>query len=118
MVDKAILDDLRSRSAQRVKDSEDFQKAEKKIARYMQLKEHKTVNLNEQKFLAERAEMNTEQEEDDQFKQLDDPNRPVVKRDYYFNEALAIAQDYLQLNKRLATTGGVVSGRHAVNPGQ
>jgi hypothetical protein len=62
--------------------------------------------------------MNTEQEEDDQFKQLDDPNRPVVKRDYYFNEALAIAQDYLELNKRLAANNGVVSGRRPANPGQ
>jgi carboxyl-terminal processing protease len=118
MVDKPTVEELRSRSAQRVKESEDFQKAEKKIARYLQLKEKKTVNLNQQKFLAERAEMNTEQEEDDQFKQLDDPNRPVVKRDYYFNEALAIAQDYLELNKRLAANNGVVSGRRPANPGQ
>ncbi len=117
MVDKALVDELRERSAQRVKQSEEFQKAEKKIAHYLQLKEHKSVNLNEQKFLAERAEMNTEQEEDEQFKQLDDPNRPVVKRDYYFNEALAIAQDYLQLNKRLATNG-VASGQRVINPGQ
>ena len=118
MVDKSVLDELRNRSADRVKQSEDFQKAEKKIARYLQMKEHKAVNLNEQKFLAERAEMNTEQEEDDQFKQLDDPNRPVVKCDYYFNEILAITQDYLQLNKRLAVNNGVTNSRHAVSPGQ
>ncbi len=118
MVDKTVLDELRNRSTARVKDSEDFQKAEKKIAHYLQLKEHKSVNLNEQKFMAERAEMNTEQEEDEQFKQLDDPNRPVVKRDYYFNEVLAIAQDYLQLNKRLAVNGGVGNARQAVSPAQ
>jgi carboxyl-terminal processing protease len=118
MVDKAMLEDLRNRSAARVKESEDFQKAEKKIAHYLQLKEHKSVNLNEQKFMAERAEMNTEQEEDEQFKQLDDPNRPVVKRDYYFNEVLAIAGDYLQLNKRVALNNGVANGRQPVNPGQ
>ena len=54
----------------------------------MQLKDRKTVPLNEDKFMAERAELNTEKEEEKQFEQLDDPNRPVVKRDFYFNEAV------------------------------
>ena len=42
-------------------DSDDFQKLEKQIDRYVELKERKSVPLNEEKFMAERAELNTEQ---------------------------------------------------------
>jgi len=102
MVDPKVLDDLRSRSSQRIHDSADFQKLEKEIGRYVELKERKSVPLAEDKFMAERAELNTEKEEEKQFEQLDDPNSPVVKRDFYFNEAINIGLDYLQLNKKLA----------------
>jgi carboxyl-terminal processing protease len=113
MVDKALIDELRERSIHRVHDSDDFKKLEKHIDRYVQLKERKSVPLNEEKFLAERAELNTEREEEKQFEQLDEQNRPVVNRDFYFNEALAIALDYLQLNGH-ASPNGVASGRRAI----
>jgi len=118
MVDPKVLDDLRSRSSQRIHDSADFQKLEKEIARYIELKERKSVPLAEEKFMAERAELNTEKEEEKQFEQLDDPNRPVVKRDFYFNEAINIGLDYLQLNKKLAVGNGVSGSRRAVSTGQ
>lgn len=118
MVDPKVLDDLKSRSAQRVHDSADFQKLEKEIARYVELKERKSVPLAEDKFMAERAELNTEKEEEKQFEQLDDPNRPVVKRDFYFNEAILIGLDYLQLNKKLAVGNAVPGSRRAVSTGQ
>jgi carboxyl-terminal processing protease len=118
MVDPKVLDELKSRSAQRIHESPDFQKLEKEIARYVELKERKSVPLAEDKFMAERAELNTEKEEEKQFEQLDDPNRPVVKRDFYFNEAINIGLDYLQLNKKLAV-GNVTGGnRRAVSTGQ
>ena len=87
----------------------------------MEQKDRKTVPLNEEKFLKERAELNTEQEEEKQFQQLDDPNRPVVKRDFYFNEVLDITLDYLQLGKKLAMADKVTtaaSGRRGVSLGQ
>ncbi len=118
LVDKRVVDELRARSAQRVQQSEDFQKVEKKIARYKQLKEQKNISLNEEKFMAERADFNTDKEEEKQFEQLEDSNRPVVKRDYYFNEALAVTLDYLQL-LRGAGMNGVASGvRPAINAAQ
>jgi hypothetical protein len=55
------------------------------------------VALQEAKFLADRAEINTEQEEEKNFEELNDPNRPVFKRDFYNDEALNIAVDYLNL---------------------
>ena len=30
---------------------------------------------------------------------MNDPNRPVVKRDYYFDEVLSITADYAQMLK-------------------
>jgi carboxyl-terminal processing protease len=117
MVDQGMVEELRARSKQRVTASPDFQKAMKTIERYKQQKERKRVSLNESKFLAERAELNAEKEEENQFDQLDDPNRPVVKRDYYFNEALAVTLDYLEL-QHLASTRGVAAGRRAVARGQ
>jgi len=121
MVDPELVKQLRERSEKRVQESEDFQKLNKKIEHYVEQKERKTVPLNEEKFLAERAELNTEQEEEKQFEQLDDPNRPVVKRDFYFNEVLAITLDYLQIGKKLAMADKVTtasSGRRAVSLGQ
>jgi carboxyl-terminal processing protease len=108
-----LIDELRERSVHRVHDSEDFQKLEKQIDRYVQLKDRKTVPLNKDKFLAERAELNTEREEEKQFEQLDEQNRPVVKRDFYFNEVLAIALDDLQLTGH-ASPNGVASGRRSI----
>jgi carboxyl-terminal processing protease len=116
MVDKAVVAQLVQLSASRVHDSADFQKAEKRIARYMEQKDRKTVPLMESKYLAERAELNTEREEEDEFKKLDDPNRPVVNRDYYFNEAMAVTEDYLKLSKKLAATNGVAGNRNLAVP--
>ena len=61
--------------------------------------------------------MNTEKEEEKQFEQLDDPNRPVVKRDFYFNEAIAITLDYLQLNKKLALNIAAPAGSRTISVG-
>lgn len=121
MVDADLVRLLREQSEKRISASEDFQKLGKKIDHYVEQKERKTVPLDEQKFLKERAELNTEQEEEKQFEQLDDPNRPVVKRDFYFNEVLAITLDYLQSAKKLAMADSVTTaatGRRPVLSGQ
>jgi carboxyl-terminal processing protease len=110
MVDKRMVDELRAHSAQRVQQSEDFQKVEKKIARYKQLKDQKSVSLNEEKFMAERADFNTDKEEEKEFEQLEDSNRPVVKHDFYFDEALAVTLDYVDMLKG-AALNGVASGQ-------
>ena len=98
-VDKEMVNELRNRSAARIEKSDEFKKALKKIDRYQQYLEHKTASLNEKKFAADRAELNADQEEEKQIDQLDDAKRPVVNRDYYFNEVLAVMRDYLQLKK-------------------
>ncbi|MFO0883936.1 MAG: carboxy terminal-processing peptidase [Pirellulales bacterium] len=86
---------LRDSSQKRMAQSPDFTKLQKKIERY-QTKASKTNPLSESKFLARRAELDAEKEEDEHLE--DNANeKEVVKRDFYFNEALAVTLDYLRL---------------------
>ena len=57
------------------------------------------MTLNEAKFLKERAELNADEEEKKVFEDLADPNKQKIERDYYLDEALAIAVDYLNLRQ-------------------
>jgi carboxyl-terminal processing protease len=113
---KAVVNELRGRSMQRVQKSDDFQKVEKKISRYKEQKERKSVSLIEQKFMADRAELNAEKEEEDEFDKLEESKGAAIKRDFYFNEAIAIAIDYLQLNQ-IASTNGVAREQRNLNGG-
>jgi carboxyl-terminal processing protease len=104
LVDNAMLNRLRKRSADRCKSSEDFQKVEKTIAKYLEQKDRKSVSLKENIFMADR-----EDAEEDALKEAfedDDDDDQVIDRDFYFNEAMAIALDYAQFlkNGQLATT--------------
>ena len=57
--------------------------------------------------MAEKAELTAEKQEEKELEELNDPNRPVVKRDFYFNEVLAITTDYAaMLNSPQAATVG------------
>ena len=99
LVDELMVKELRNRSEGRRKQSEDFGKELKKIASYNQQKSRKRVFLNEEKFLADRADLNAEKEEEKNFEELNDPNRPVFKQDFYNDETLNITIDYLNLLK-------------------
>ena len=97
MVDAQIVEGLRMRSQQRVAKSDFFAREQRRIARYVDLKDRKTVTLNKEKFLAERAELNAEKEEEETYDKLTDPDRPVYEQDGYGQEALDITVDYLDL---------------------
>ena len=94
--DGAMLGQLRDLSKRRTEQSDDFKKVTDNIEKYEKQKKRKTVDLNEEKFLAERKELNADKEEEKQFEEMQ-KDRPVVTRDYYFNEALAITADYLRI---------------------
>lgn len=97
MIDRAMIDELNRRSMQRRLESAGFARIERSIARYESQKERKTVTLNEQKFLGERAELDTEREQERHFERMEDPNRPVFDcEDDYNREVVAIALDYVQ----------------------
>jgi carboxyl-terminal processing protease len=93
-IDQVMIGQMKKRSEQRRAGSEDFKKTLDRIAKYKSQKERKSISLNEEKFLAERKSLDGDEKEDDE---KEDDEDPVVKRDYYFNEALAITIDYIQL---------------------
>lgn len=96
-VNKGLVARLQQLSTARVESSEEFQRIKRNIARYEEQKKKKFVTLNEQKFLAERAELNADREEEKQLEELQEGATTEIKRDHYINEALAITVDYLQL---------------------
>ncbi|NLY03040.1 MAG: carboxy terminal-processing peptidase [Rhodopirellula sp.] len=112
-VNDAIINQLQLQSAQRRKDSEDFRKVLENIARYNDQKDRKFVTLNEEKFMKERAELNADKEEEKKIEELNESNGLEIKRDYYLDEALAIAADYLS-QLRAAPAGQAVQ---VIQPG-
>jgi len=117
MMDSALKDALRQRSQKRVENSEYFAKAKREIGRYEEQKEKKTVTLNKEKFLKERAEMDSDKEQEKMFDNMTDPQRPVYEMDGYGEEALDIIVDYLELlggNKVAQARAGTAATTQAV----
>lgn len=99
MVSGDTLAKIQATSQARRRESTDFDRVLKNIEKYREQKAKKSVTLNEQKFFQERIELNAEKEEEKQFEeQLNEGGggKPVVVRDFYFNEVLAITRDYAQ----------------------
>jgi carboxyl-terminal processing protease len=86
---------LRDRAVKRIGESEDFRKVEKDIAQYQKRKNEKTVSLVESEFARQWNEGKAAEDEEKKLEETTDPRRPVVKRDFYFNEAMNITVDYL-----------------------
>ncbi|MHB0956566.1 MAG: carboxy terminal-processing peptidase [Pirellulaceae bacterium] len=101
LVTSDLVGQLRQESQKRISQSEDFAKLLKRIDLYQERKERKSVTLNEQKFVEEGKEVNTDAEEQERLEeQMNSDNK--IKRDFYLDEVLAIARDYftnLQQNK-------------------
>jgi carboxyl-terminal processing protease len=89
----SVSGQLRALSQQRVQNNEKFQKEIRKIARYQEQKAKKSVTLNEAKFLTE--ELNADKEEEKAFEKHSDSNGGAIQRDFYLDEVMAIAIDYL-----------------------
>ncbi len=92
-----IVAALRDSSQKRMAQSPDFTKLQKKIERYTEQKQQKMIPLSEAKFLARRAELDAEKEEDEHLDESKKDDKEIVKRDFYFNEALSVTLDYLRL---------------------
>ncbi len=95
-VNDGMLKALRSRSAERVGGNEEFQKLAKDIARYERRKQEKTISLAESEFERQWNEGKAAEDEEKKLEELEGHKRPVVRRDFYFNEAMNVAVDYLQ----------------------
>jgi carboxyl-terminal processing protease len=97
MVDKSMVERLNQLSRERRKKSEGFQAVLRNIERYQQQKSRKTLTLNEEKFMAERAVLNAEKDEEREIDSLSNPHRAVFDtKSFYNQETLAITVDYLR----------------------
>jgi carboxyl-terminal processing protease len=98
------MEELPCLSAKRRKNSEWFQAEDRRIASYLERIKDPTLTLNKEKFLKERAELNTEKEQEDLFDDLQTNDKPVFAKTPYNDEIVAIALDYLELlgDSRLA----------------
>jgi carboxyl-terminal processing protease len=94
-----ISEQLKHASEQRVQVSDKFQKELRNIARYKEQIAKKSVTLNEAQFVKEREELNADKEEEKTFEELNNPNNKGIVRDYYLDEVIAIAVDYLNLRQ-------------------
>lgn len=97
MVDANIVSHLRERSKARIAKSDDFAKDQKRIDKYEEKKDRKTVTLNKEQYFAELEELDTDKEQEDAFEEAVSTDRPVFDmEDHYNKEALSILVDYLQ----------------------
>lgn len=100
MVDQNIVNQLRSASEGRIANSEDFGRDLRRINKYEEQKDRKTVTINREKFLAEREELDADKEQEEAFEEAVKSDRPVFDVDDHYNqEALSIVVDYLNLLK-------------------
>ncbi|MFM7109433.1 MAG: carboxy terminal-processing peptidase, partial [Planctomycetaceae bacterium] len=97
-VSEAVVEQLRRRSAERVRGNGEFAKLDADIARYERHKNDKTVSLNEKEFERRWNEGKAaEDEEEKRLEEMESQKRPVVRRDYYVDEVLDVAVDYMEL---------------------
>jgi carboxyl-terminal processing protease len=96
-VGDAVVEWLRARSAERVAQNPDFTKLAADIARYQKRKDAKTISLVEDEFTRQWNEGKAADDEEKKLEELENQQkRPVVRRDYWFDEAMNVAVDYLQ----------------------
>ncbi len=94
MVTPDVVVALRARSAARREQSEGFQKLLKRIDRYKEQKLRNAVPLNEEKFFADRGDLDAEKEEQRQFEEQQNGDGESIHRDYYLDEVIAMSLDY------------------------
>ena len=105
---------LREASAKRVQGNKDFEKLAGNIARYEKRKDEKTISLKESDFERQWNEGKAaEDEEEKKLEEMESQKKPVVRRDYYFDEALNVTIDYL---KALAGVTGLTDTAKVQEP--
>ena len=95
-VNKDIVSELRSKSAERVGESEDFVKLNRDIERYTEQKARKTVTLNEAKFLEQRKEFDADKQDEETIENQINSDSTNIERTFYLEEVLSITVDYIE----------------------
>ena len=98
-----IIAQLQKVSEQRVADSEDFLRTQRNIQLYSDIKDRKTITLNEDAFNADRARLESDKEEKSKLEKMIN-NDSKITRDFFLDEVMNIATDYVQLLKESGIT--------------
>ncbi len=110
-VNDRVVEQLRKLSAERVAADEKFGEKAEDIARYEKRKNEKMISLVEDEFSKQWNEGKAaEEEEEKRLEESEFSKRPVVKRDYYFDEAMNVTIDYL---RALSGAGGLAEAAQA-----
>lgn len=97
-VTDGIVAKLREESTKRVATNKEFEKLSNDIARYQKRKDEKTISLVETEFERQWNEGKAaEDEEEKKLEELEMQKKPVVRRDFSFDEAMNITIDYLRV---------------------
>jgi carboxyl-terminal processing protease len=94
-VNPGLVNRLKAESAARREKSDDFKKLQGNITKYIEQKTKKEIPLSEAKFMARRAELDSDKEDQKIDEKLNDSSK-VVDKDFYFNECIGITLDYLR----------------------
>ena len=95
---------LRERSAARVAADPEFLKLQKEIVRFIDRKADKSISLNEQTRLAERAEAQDKEAQEEKIaEEVNGSSGPIFPANEYNNEVLQITADYIELLKGAKT---------------
>jgi carboxyl-terminal processing protease len=101
LVDQTILSNLRTKSSERIRQSEGFDRLLQRIESYKAQKDEKAVSLNKDDFLKRREQLDAQREQEE--KTLEDqlPKKEVFKLDYYNTEILNVTRDYIDALAKL-----------------
>jgi carboxyl-terminal processing protease len=98
-----IVAELRKRSEQRVKESEDFAKQLERIAAYKESRARRVTPLNEAKYMEEVKRFNNDEWEKEELEDLLSKDKKI-KRDFYVEEVLALTVDYVKVMQEVGIT--------------
>jgi carboxyl-terminal processing protease len=115
-VNEPMLAALRRQSQGRVAASDDFKKLAGDIERYDRRKKEKKLSLVESVFERQWNEGKAAEDEEKKLAELESNKRPVVRRDFYFDEAMNVAVDYLRALAGNAGVAGVPQQAEVVRP--
>lgn len=101
MVDSSLLSTIRTKSSERIRSSESFDRLLKRIELFNTQKDEDFVSLNRDEFLRRRAELDAQREEEDQNLGSQIPKKEIFRKDYYNTEILNVAKDYVELIDKL-----------------
>ena len=90
-----IIKQLQAGSERRVADNTDFQRINKNIQTFIEMKDRPSIPLNEEAYNADRARFDADKEEQDKLEKIVNSSSKI-KRDYYLDEVMNIAIDYVQ----------------------